>query len=202
MGMFCGSFAFENPNADPAGNPTFVAIRSYVAANRPLANKSILHDKNRCVRGAHNHRKRLSFVNEARSRSILRYRDIEDDCVFGKPLQLFQECGHFQIGEIGELKPGFIIVQLLPDNGLKPPVIPKYTTTDHNHMLGAGLHLQRRVQGLCCVQGPPRSGEAGVEFQIAELVFRDRTKNDRSIGTKFFMCLEHEHGRGWSHGDD
>ena len=69
--------------------------------------------------------------------------------MFGKVPQLFEECRHFQVSEIGELEPGFVTVQLLPDNRLKAPVIPKYTATDHNYVIGVGSQSQRRVEGFC-----------------------------------------------------
>src|SRR5271156_4831204 len=112
-GYFLRLFPSENSNGDSTGNPTFVTIRSYKAAYRPLANKRILHNKNRCIGGTDDQRKRLSFVNEVRSGSILRDRRIKDDRMFGESIQSFEKRRHFQVVQIGELVSGFVTVQLL-----------------------------------------------------------------------------------------
>ncbi len=86
--------------------------------------------------------------------------------MFGKPPQPLEERGHLQVAEIGELQLGFVTVQLLFDYGLKAPVVPKHATTDHNNMPGARFELQRRLEGLCCVDRSPRPRKTGVELQV------------------------------------
>ena len=179
-------FPFENPNGEFTSNPAFVPIGGHVPTHCPLANKRVLHDKNRGIRGADHQRKGLSFINEAGAGGILRDRGVEDNRMFGKPPQLLEERGHFRVGEIGELEPGFVTVQLLPGNGHQGLVIRIYTTPHHNHVPSARLQLQRRLEGLCRLHDTPRPGKAGVELHALQLVFDAGTNDDGSVRAKFF----------------
>src|ERR1700760_1248249 len=113
----------------------------------------------------------------------------------------FQQNGHVEIGEIGEVQTSFITAELFSKYCFQVFVEGR-NTTDYNNVSAVRLQSQSHVESLRRIEYCPATRKVGIDRGIVRLLFARPTKNDRNVRKIFLVCVDHERKGGGSKNDD
>src|ERR1700750_907268 len=101
-------------------------------------------------------------------------------------LQAFQQGGHIEIGEIGEVQAGFVTAEILPKYFFQI-FFEKRNTAAHTNMPAVRLEPQGHIESLRRIEYCPAAGKVRVDCGIVRLLLARPTKNDWNVRKEFLV---------------
>ena len=115
--------------------------------------------------------------------------------------QAFEQSGHVEIGEIGEVQAGFVGMETLLEDCFLV-LVESRGSADYNDVPAAGLEPQGCVQSPRRLKDFPTTSKVRIEHWVVRLRFARAAKDNRNVCERFLMRVDHELERGRPEGDD